>query len=66
MVSACDTGCGGFCGEATFATGMTRCPVHDEPLCDACRAIVENELSTGEWEGVESDPHFDTRRTVCL
>lgn len=62
-VSVCDVPCGHVCGEETFDAGMTRCPVHDEPLSDLCRAIIEAEMRTGAWEGVESDPHHGTRRT---
>jgi hypothetical protein len=64
MVAACGTPCGSFCGDANYAPGVHLCQVHDEPLCSACREIIEEYEQTGEWRGVVGDPRGPL--AVCL
>jgi hypothetical protein len=67
MVAACGVACGRFCGEANYAGGLTKCPVHGEPLCDECQAIMERFEATEEWDGAQGDPAMEgVRFTVCL
>lgn len=50
-VAACGAPAPARHGGLRFEVGMTRCPIHELPVCPACVRIAAGWLRSDVWEG---------------